>query len=1360
MTAFRERDVRKGKWYYRGKIVLLIILFCCIDLTHVSAQNIVFNHLKVENGLSHKSVFAIVQDSRGFMWFGTRHGLNRYDGRSFRIYEHDDADSSSISSSYVSSLVSDTAGSVWVGTEAGLDRYDPVRDCFIKTPVTAGVTALLMDNDGTVWAATAKGVYRLKDKQHNRFTPVNIGDGLVRCMFADHEGIIWIGTTCGLIRLKKHAGGYCKEVFLHDDNNTASLSDNGITTVAEDKYRRLWVGTQCSGVNRYDPASHSFVRYEQQRGNTTGIINNNIRKIFSDRLGRLWICTQEGLSIMDPLSGRCISFQHDPVNRKSLSQNSLHSIFQDNNGSIWIGTYFGGVNVVHSSVTAFSIWQNNEQHGSISNNVVSGMAEDGAGNLWIGTEGGGLNYFSRATGNFTAYKHQENDPSSIGSNLVKTVLKDKDGNIWVGTHSGGINLLDPATGRFKHFAGMGTAEELFNTEVGALMEDSQGRFWSGWQNGVIVYRRRNRNLEQLPLRIPELQNRHTTCFLEDRKKNIWIGTAEGLYLYADGRCKLIQKNGINCIREDARGRIWIGLYYNGLFLYDPNTGKGRIYTEKDGLPHSNVMGILEDNSHNLWISTENGLAVFNPDTNMFRTYTQSDGLAGNEFNYNSFLEDSRGEFFFGGDNGLTGFYPDKMGTNNYDANMVITGLNLFNQPVKINGKDGLLKEDISLTPEVVFHHNQDVFTLEFALLNYIRPGKNRYAYKLVGFDGSWNEVSNTAATYTSLPAGEYTFMVKGAGNDGIWSRPAVLKITVLPPLWLRWWSFLLYGAVITALLWLIFRFFYLRGMLKKEEELHQEKLNFFTNISHEIRTHLTLITAPVDRIMSSGAAGGFFWQQLHQVKDNADKLLRLVSELMDFRKAETGHLRLQPASHDVVAFLEAIVNHFRELATERNITISFNHHRDIIPLWFDSLQMEKVCFNLLSNAFKFTPDGGTIIVSAELRYDEVRISVTDNGRGIAAEYIDKLFDNFFQGDDHGQQNTGYGIGLALSRSIVELHKGTITVESRPASGNREGRTCFTVTIPRKSYMGDALVPLPEPVKVPKRNSAPVIAATETTAAPRLNTILLAEDNPDLGRLLRETFEPLYQVILCADGQEAWKTATEQIPDLVITDVMMPGMDGFMLCHELKTDERTSHIPVIMLTARNGQADQLHGLETGADHYLAKPFSPRALELNVRNLLALRENIRNVAGRRLASEGKEEAVSSVDDIHTAHDTLPNKMDQAFLQRAIGFVEEHMNDPEFGVNMLSVKLAMSPPVLYKKLKAVTDMSVNDFIKSLRMKKAAQLLKEKEMAVYEVAYSVGYNDRKYFSKEFKKQFGQTPQEIKNRECGIKKQSEDPGD
>lgn len=700
--------------------------------------------------------------------------------------------------------------------------------------------------------------------------------------------------------------------------------------------------------------------------------------------------------------------------------------------------------------------------------------------------------------------------------------------------------------------------------------------------------------------------------------------------------------------------------------------------------------------------------------------------------------------FFGGINGLTSFFPAEIEKNNNTAPLVFTGLKIFNNKVEINDQHQVLKEDMSFTRQLVFKHNQNTFTLEFALLNFIKPGKNRYAYKLQGVHSEWTEVSSPAATFTNLTGGDYVFLVKGANNDGVWTEPVQLRISVLPPFWKTWWAYLLYAGLLALVLFFIVRFFYVRALLVRDKELHQVKLNFFTNISHEIRTHLTLIMAPVEKMERENRQHTVLSHQLKNIRDNVNRLLKLVNELMDFRKAETHHLPLHPARHDLISFLNPIYASFEELSLSKNIQLSFVHDAGELPLFFDREQMEKVIFNLMTNAFKFTPDGGRICLHVENSEKEVQIHVIDNGRGIAPEYLDKLFANYFQVNDSNTQNTGYGIGLALSKTIVELHKGSLTVESLASPEAAEQRTCFTITLLKGDHhFSEVQQPLSSRTghtHLQKTESVPValpLASPGPAPGDRPFSILVAEDNAEIRKLIKDTLQGSYEITESEDGLRGWHTAIEQIPDLVISDVMMPDMDGFTLCGKLKTDERTSHIPVILLTAKSSQTDQVSGLTTGADIYLTKPFSTQVLELSVRNLLAARERMRQKFSKEFVLQPQNAVINTVD--------------EQFLRKLITIIEEHMDNPEFGVEMLSEKIAMSQSVLYKKVKALTGLSVNDFAKSIRLKKAAQLLQQKQHTIYEVGYMVGFNDRKYFSREFKKQFGKTPSEFMQAETPV---------
>lgn len=1316
------------------RCLLLICLLFHTVFTKSYGQDITFNHLTVEDGLSHNAVLSIVQDQQGFIWFGTHYGLNRYDGHRFKIYHQQAADTTSIPGNTIMSMYRDRHNKLWVGTTAGLAQYDPVHDRFIRilldTAYTPNINCILEDSKGRYWFGANNGLYVIDGQRTKFIAPPDIAGYVVRALYEDKQGNIWVGTNTGLTKISGNRFEHIRRV----DGSANTLSMNFITAITADSQGRLWLGTQTGGVNIYEPVFGRFTLLSPPT-----IINNIIRRVTPDPEGNMWIGTQEGLTIIDPVTMRARHYRQDmrEPGGYGLSQNSVHSIYQDNSGAMWVGTYFGGVNMVHAYGSSFTNWQIHPPLNGISNNVISSILEDAAHNYWIGTEGGGLNYFNRATGRFTTYKNDPANPGSLGSNLVKVVYEDKDHQVWIATHGGGLNLLQQ--GRFKRFFYNAKDPGTFSREVTALLEDSKGRFWIGANNQLQVFHRHGSELvKQADSTLPGPMAKQSIRYIfEDSQHRILIGTISYLYVLEGDSLRRLQSGYVNSIQEDHLHQIWVSMYFGGLVKYSPDLKQSVQYRVKDGLPNDNVIGLLEDKQHALWISTYNGLVRFDPARNTFQTFTTSDGLAGNAFNYNSFLKDSRGEFLFGGYNGITSFFPDRVMTNTTPSPLRFTGLRLFNNPVGIGTEDQLLQQDISYTRSLAFKHNQEVFTLEFALLNYVKSNKNRYAYKLEGADRDWIETTTPGVTYTNLSSGQYVFWVKGANNDGVWSAPARMEITILPPFWRTWWAYTFYVIAIVALFFFVTRFFFLWALLRKEEELHQVKLNFFTHVSHEIRTHLTLLLAPVERMMDTLRKDDPLQGTLGQLRNNADRLLKLVNELMDFRKAETNHLRLHIYEQDLIPFLEQIYAGFRDLSMERNIRMELRHEQDAVWLYFDPEQLEKVFFNLLTNAFKFTPDGGRILVHAAVTRQNCIITVTDNGRGIAPEYVDKLFTNFFQVQDHGLQNTGYGIGLALSKNIVEQHKGTLTVQSEPSTAEKEGCTVFTVTLPLGSRhfegsihtVGTApAMPKPATKAVPVTEAGP----EAEVAAPQPFTIHIVEDNPELRALISQTFRGQYTVLENENGADGLNTATTQIPDLIISDVMMPEMDGLAFCKAIKTDERTSHIPVILLTARSSQADHVSGLETGADLYLTKPFSTKVLALNVRNLLTSREKMRERYSRQLHTITP-----------TPPEPLPTSVDNAFLEKVIALVEEHMEDQEFGVDMLARKVAMSQPVLYKKLKAVTNMSVNDFIKSLRLKKAAALIRTREHTVYQVSYMVGYNDPKYFSREFKKQFGKTPSE-----------------
>lgn len=1315
-----------------AQIILMLSLWSSALI--VNGQKLNFEHLTVKDGLSKNSVLDIVQDNFGFMWFATGYGLNRYDGSRFSLYINNPANKRSISDNYINALSFDSRKTLWAGTSEGLNSYEPVTDDFKRIDLThkkglaqPEVFCIYEDKKKNLWVGTNKGLFVRAPSSSDFVNAAKLGlePGFagteILCVYEDLHGYLWIGTGKGLVKSRFNRSFTEVESFVYQPDLPGSISDSPVKSILEDAEGKIWMATESRGLNLFDRKTRSFQHYQQQPGSGNGLIHNSLRKMIADGKGNFLIGTQGGLCVFNPVSRTFTSYQNHADDPESLNQNSIYSIYKDKSGNVWIGSYFGGINVLYGTQTLFNTITHKEDNSGMNHNVVRSIVHDKNGNLWIGTEGGGLNYLDKQTKKFRYYINNPKDPASLASNFVKTIYLDRSGNTWLGTSGGGLNLLDPATGKFKHFLVGRSMFESKRSAISSMLEDSQHRFWIGGIGTNGVYQRNGLQLNLIrnfPL-AEKLKDQTIMMFFEDKKRNLWTVARSEIYQLSANN-KVISKITIhnkrgdaklfNCLEEDHNGNIWIGLYYGGLYCYNPATKKIiKTYTTQNGLSNDNVLGILEDEYQDLWISTINGLSRLNTRQGTFRNYTVADGLSSDEFNYSSVYKARNGELFFGGMNGLSHFFSADIKRNAYRAPLVFTGLKLFNRNVLPDDTQALLPKNIIFRPQLVFNSRQNIFTLEFALLNYIKPDKNRYAYKLEGINLDWNESTIPQATYTNLPSGDYVFSVKGANNDGIWSKAETIHIRILPPFWKSWWAYLIYALAIAGLIFLVVRFFYLQQLLKRDEELHQIKLNFFTNISHEIRSHLSLIMIPLEKVIDESEPYNFLNKPLTGIKKNAERLLSLVTELMDFRKAESKTLKLHIQEHDLITFLNEIYSSFQEASEKKNLKLSFIHPEEPLLVLFDKEQLEKVVFNLLSNAFKFTPEGGQIALEVSRLKDEAVIRVSDTGKGISPVYFDKLFTNYFQVDD-ALQNTGYGIGLALSKHIVELHNGTIAVDSKV------GFTQFTVNLP----LVGALY---------QKNSNDT--ATDIPDDKGF-TILIAEDNNEIRAIIKDLLEPEYRILECSDGAIALQLAKTEIPDLIISDVMMPSKNGFELCSEIKTDERTSHIPVILLTAKDAQSDQISGLSTGADLYLTKPFSIKILQLNVRNIIGAREKISQKYRKQF--------------IFAPSNTLLDTMDEQFLSRLIAVIEKGLESKEFGVDLLADRMGMSQSVLYKKVKALTEMTVNDFSKSIRLKRAAQLLKESGYNVSEVSELIGFNDSRYFTKEFKKQFGKTPREYLN--------------
>lgn len=1291
-----------------------------------------------------------MQDKAGFVWLGTREGLNRYDGYRMKVYKAgNQTDTRSLSYDYINALLDDEKG-FWVGSTGGLHKYQPTTDDFDRIPLNTMVSgryqktspiiyALYRDKRGTVWAGTGQGVYRLTDSDTQQFDMLS-ADGItpfinrrVWGFTEDKEGNLWIASEGGLYRL-----GINRQV------TNATLFTAGaqlpIRCVYYDSlHQKLWAGTTTGGLFALNPATNLLEPYATAQNGK--LLHNSVRTLLAPKPGELWVGTQEGLNIINPTTGRVQAYQNEPNSRRSLSQNSVYSLYKDRNGSVWVGTYFGGANVVYSTHTPFRSKTFGADGQSLSNNVVSQITRDARGSLWIGTEGGGLNQWDLRSNAITWYKNNPLNPNSVGANLIKSVLIDKKQQVWVGTSSGGISVLAADRTTWQTIA-----LPAFNPpnsptiEINLLYEDNTGNIWvcTNFQQIWIYNPTTGSWSNTAPGTNQSLNTSEKTCyqFLQDSRGLLWIATSAGIYLWQGPGYALVplaQKKDIATqamppslaysLLEDNSGNIWIGTQ-NGLVLY--NAAKNTIEPQSQIhlLQDKAVYGLLEDAEGNLWCSTQKGLIRYSKSTGLATLFNTYDGLPDDEFNFRSAHADTEGNMYFGTYNGLVYFNPASIEINTQVNKVAFCNLMVFNSKVEVGDSLGILQQSLQNKGTIYLAHFQNVFTVEYSLLNFVKPYKTRYAHMLKGFDKDWVYGTKPYAEYSNLAPGTYTLLVKAANNDGLWMEtPSELTIVIKKAWWLTTPAIALYVLLAAAAVFFIGRFVWLRARYRRQEAMQQFKLDFFTNLSHEIRTHLTLIAAPVEQVMLQRSNDPALVEQLLPVKANAEKLQTLVREMMDLRRAETNHLQLKIEAFNLPAFLQEVLLSVQSMADKKNITLLLHCPQLSIPMHFDGLQMEKVFFNLLTNALKFTPEGGTIQLRVAEAPEAVQIQVEDNGVGMDKKTLERLFTSYFQAGDHQVNNVGYGLGLAMAKSITELHKGTIEVSSTPATAGKPGYTCFTVTLPKGTAHLQQAPAQPATTSAPAEQAAPSLR--------QMPQVLLAEDNDELRHFLTQSLAGRYEVLACANGTEAWEATLQHLPDLVISDVMMPGLTGIELCRRLKAEKQTNHIPIILLTAKATANDQMEGLSAGADAYITKPFSVQMLELQIANLTASRAALRERYVHRItqAPAGSSPAGDSPEEV--------------FLQQVQQAIEAHLEDPNFGVPMLCTQLAMSQTVLYKKLKALTNLSVQDFIRSVRLNRAAQLLQEGRLQVGEVAYAVGYSDRKYFSREFKKQYGKAPSE-----------------
>ncbi len=1357
---------------------LLAFIFCFLFLHALGYSQITFRRLSVQEGISNSSVIAVTQDNDHFLWFGTRDGLNRFDGYNIQIFRKDRGNPNSLLFDDIRLLYFDPLlKTIWAGSTKGLSRFISEKNEFHNyhfNPTKVNdiseyyIQALLRDSNGNLWVGVPDGLYLFNatkdkfEKQSIRYqgNPLNI-----LSIHEDKGKKIWIGTNAGLFQLKYGLNKQVdlKEVYIPEVPGVKSLKSQAIYAIQSDLQQQLWLGTHGEGLYKWHTLTNKMVQYKHIEKDSRSLSNNMIRSIAVHPNGQIWVGTFVGLNQFDPVRNNFKAIVADEKNQSNLSSSSIWSVFFDKKGSLWVGTFYGGVNFYDPGIKRFQNYVHIPERNSLSHNVVSAIKEDKNGNFWIGTEGGGLNYFEKGRQTFVNYFHSPLKTNTLSGNNIKALYYEKN-QLWIGTYNAGLDNYDVDKKSFTNYGKGERGWDRFSSlNVYSLLKIKNLIYVLTYGGGLNVLDIGNKKITQIqhdPKRQESLSNNLGRILIRDKMGNVWIGTEDGLNLLSKENIekgnytfkRYLDGYNIASLYEDSKGNIWIGTFSNGLIY--KNNQSFNYFTEKEGLAGHTIFTILEDKRGEIWLGTNQGISRCNVERKSFLNYNSSDGLQNLEFNYNAGLMESKtGSLLFGGKNGFTLFQPSNLKTNKYIPKVALTRLIVNNREVKVGAKDGILSKALNQMDLITFKHNQANFTLQFSALDYLNPQKNHYAIKLEGLDKYWQYiVGSHEVTYTLQKPGGYLFRLKGGNNDGIWNpKEKVITIKVLPSPWLSLPAYLVYFSLFAIALFIGYRFIVLNHTLAleqvekgKQSEIHQMKLRFFTNITHELRTPLSLILGPLEELLDSNKENKKNFGPLKTAHRNAVRLLNLVNQLLTFRKLERDHEEMNIEETDIISFLRDISDSFKDEMRLHHIDFKITYDFSPFPVFMDRDKMEKVFYNLLSNAFKFTPEGGNISIVIAKKEETVSCIFKDSGIGIEPEFQNEIFRRFYEKDNHHPslrvQNEGTGIGLALSLQMVKLHKGEIKVESEPNKG-----ASFEVTFPINLNLVAQEISVKQNgtdtrkgIKMNEMEQSPswedwseVQVASDSLLNTQSFHFLLIDDNEEIIDYLSTIFPPTIFLSRATDGKSGFEKALLLQPDLIISDVMMPGMDGFQLSYQLRANFETSHIPIILLTAQSDFSFKLEGLKTGADEYLTKPFHPKELFIRVENIL------RNRGFSRQKFKEKEILEPSEITFTSADETL--------IQNAIALVEKNMDFPEYSVDQFAQDLAVSRPSLFNKMRALTGETPKNFIKIIRLKRAAQLLKTGKLSVSEVCYMTGFRDPKYFNKCFQKQYNQSPSEYK---------------
>jgi signal transduction histidine kinase/ligand-binding sensor domain-containing protein/DNA-binding response OmpR family regulator len=1346
----------------KSRYIVFVILVQLAIGSQAQPAHIKFTSLTAKDGLLSNTVNAILKDRYGWMWFATDDGLNKFDGTNFTVYRHIPGDTTSLRANEILALYEDRRGNLWIGTSGGaVSLYDRKKDRFVHFPVTGDTSGLVpnavvrgicSDRDGKIWIAQFESPYIL-DPASGRLTKRELGykpDGplsniSLECIFGDSIGRIWVGTDNGLFLYQPVTHSFRR--FGHYADDKGSLVDNHVKVLAGDPLGRLWIGTEHGLCVMTAPGT--FVPYSQMNGDNKVLGQRQINAIVPDGEGRLWIGTMEGLHILDPRTWRADIYLPDG-NAHGLTSKAIKSICIDREGIYWLGTYRGGIDKYDKNLNLFDLRLTDAFRQNAGRNpVVTSFAERKDGKVWVGTDDGGLYSFDKTTGKLTQVRLRV-DGNKRDMPAVLALKLARNGQLYIGTLETGLIVLDTATGGSKNIAIDGARGDPDGSDIYSILEDKNGRIWAGTNGQGVVVLKDNKIVARYTPKPTTRKdvffpvNGYIRALEEDWDGNIWIGTHGGglailrprdnhftLYNQSNSRLPFDKVHALYC---DSRGRMWVGTYGGGLSVFDKDSRQFVNYTEKDGLLNSTIYQIVEDDQGHIWVSSNTGLSCFSPETRIFRNFSCLNGLQNNNFVHGAGLRLSDGELLFGGLQGFNYFYPSSLTANRNVPAVVLTDLQIANKSVQ-PGPSSPIKDQISVADEIRLDYRQN-FALSFVALNYTLPKQNQYAYKLERVDKDWNTGSINTARYTNLDPGEYIFHVKASNNDGLWNtRETSIRIYVRPPWWRTIYAYIVYILAAGGLLWYsrhrglsrVRRKFQLereRTEVRRTQELDRMKLKFLTNLSHEFRTPISLIMAPVNELLSQQQEDRAK-DKLYMIRRNARRLLNLVNQLLDFRKMEEQELRLQVTEGELVAFVQDVVHSFTDLSVRKHIRLDFTCNVSRLHVLFDHDKVERILFNLLSNAFKFTLEEGSIAVvmdAPDRREDGgalwVSIRVVDTGIGIPADKLNRIFERFFQHESGSAVlNQGTGIGLSITKEFVEMHGGAIEVESEPGHG-----AAFTVRLPLQVVTD--VQPLSPAGAADQRETPPKEEMAHHSDMP---TVLLVEDNDDFRFYLKDNLRKNYRIIEATNGKEGWQKALAVHPQLIVSDISMPYMDGIVLCRKLKADKRTCHIPIILLTALTGEVQQLQGLQTGANDYITKPFNFEVLHAKMKSLLALRRDLETTYARQIKVLQPEVKLQTED--------------ERLMQAIVHCLEENIISPQLSVEYLSRQVGMSRSSLYSKLLEITGETPVEYIRSFKLDKAAMLLEKSDLSISEIAYQTGFSTPNYFARAFKAKFNMLP-------------------